>query len=85
MLDLATGKVIGSLHVRPRAIQSKSFFVTLDHQVRAELNVHVVLENTSTHKTPTVKRWLAAHPCFVLHFTPTGSSWLNSSNGGSAN
>ena len=39
--------------------------------------MHVVLDNASTHKTPAIKRWLAAHPRFVLHFTPTSSSWLN--------
>jgi transposase len=39
--------------------------------------VHVVLDNASTHKTPAIKRWLAAHPRFALHFTPTSSSWLN--------
>jgi len=76
-LDLATGQVIGSLHARHRAIEFKKFLTTLDHQVPAELAVHVVLDNASTHKTPAVKRWLTAHPRFVLHFTPTSSSWLN--------
>ena len=76
-LDLATGKVTGSLHARHRAIEFKKFLATLDREVPADLDVHVVLDNASTHKTPTVKRWLAAHPRFVLHFTPTSSSWLN--------
>jgi transposase len=76
-LDLATGTVIGSLHQRHRAIEFKKFLVTLDREVPADLDVHVVLDNASTHKTPTVKRWLNAHPRFVLHFTPTSSSWLN--------
>ncbi|TKK75795.1 IS630 family transposase, partial [Herbidospora galbida] len=76
-LDLATGKVIGSLHARHRAIEFKKFLATLDRQVPADLDVHVVLDNASTHKTPAVRRWLAAHPRFVLHFTPTSSSWLN--------
>ena len=76
-LDLATGKVIGSLHQRHRAIEFKKFLTTLDHEVPADLDVHVVLDNASTHKTPTIKRWLNAHPRFVLHFTPTSSSWLN--------
>ena len=43
----------------------------------ADLDVHLVLDNYSTHKTPTIKRWLAAHPRFHLHFTPTGASWMN--------
>ena len=76
-LDLATGKVIGSLHARHRAIEFKKFLQTIDRDVPAHFDVHVGLDNASTHKTPTVKRWLAAHPRFVLHFTPTSSSWLN--------
>jgi transposase len=46
-------------------------------EVPADLDVHLVLDNASTHKTPAVKRWLTSHPRFVLHFTPTSSSWLN--------
>jgi transposase len=76
-LDLASGKVIGRLHSRHRAIEFKQFLQTLDHEVPAQLDVHLVLDNSSTHKTPTIQRWLAAHPRFVLHFTPTSSSWLN--------
>jgi transposase len=75
-LNLSTGKVIGSLHARHRAIEFKKFLTTLDREVPTDLDVHV-LDNASTHKTPAIKRWLAAHPCFVLHFTPTSSSWLN--------
>jgi transposase len=76
-LDLASGKVIGSLHARHRAIEFKKFLAKIDAEVPAEFDVHVVLDNASTHKTPAVKRWLAAHPRFILHFTPTSSSWLN--------
>ena len=76
-LDISTGKVIGSLHARHRAVEFKKFLQTLDHEVPTELDVHVILDNSSTHKTPTIQRWLAAHPRFVLHFTPTSSSWLN--------
>jgi transposase len=76
-LDLTTGKVIGSLHARHRAIEFKKFLQTLDRQVPAELDVHLILDNSSTHKTPAIQRWLAAHPRFVVHFTPTSSSWLN--------
>jgi transposase len=76
-LDLATGKVIGRLHSRHRAIEFKQFLQTLDREVPAELDVHVVLDNSSTHKTPAIQKWLTAHPRFVLHFTPTSSSWLN--------
>jgi transposase len=76
-LDLTTGKVIGRLHSRHRAIEFKRFLATLDREVPAELDVHVILDNSSTHKTPAIQRWLLAHPRFVLHFTPTSSSWLN--------
>jgi transposase len=76
-LDITSGQVIGRLHSRHRAIEFKQFLATLDREVPAELDVHVVLDNSSTHKTPAIHKWLAAHPRFVLHFTPTSSSWLN--------
>jgi transposase len=76
-LDITTGKVIGSLHGRHRAIEFKKFLQTLDREVPAELDVHLILDNSSTHKTPAIHKWLTSHPRFVLHFTPTSSSWLN--------
>ena len=76
-LDIATGKVIGRLHSRHRAIEFKKFLQTIDREVPDDLAVHIVLDNSSTHKTPVIKRWLTAHPRFELHFTPTSSSWLN--------
>jgi transposase len=76
-LDLTTGKVIGRLHARHRAIEFKKFLQTIDGGVPGDLDVHLVLDNSSTHKTPAIQQWLAAHPRFHLHFTPTSSSWLN--------
>ncbi len=76
-LDIGSGQVIGSLHARHRAIEFKKFLQRLDREVPDELEVHLILDNASTHKTPAVKKWLLAHPRFVLHFTPTSSSWLN--------
>ncbi|QFU85954.1 IS630 family transposase [Amycolatopsis sp. YIM 10] len=76
-LDITTGKVIGRLHARHRAIEFKKFLTAIDKEVPAELAVHLVMDNVSTHKTPVIKRWLASHPRFVVHFTPTSSSWLN--------
>jgi transposase len=76
-LDAVSGKVIRSLHARHRAIEFKKFLQKIDREVPAELDVHLILDNYSTHKTPAIKRWLAAHPRFHLHFTPTGASWLN--------
>jgi transposase len=76
-LDLASGQVIGSLHARHRSQEFLAFLKKIDTEVPVDLDVHLVLDNASTHKTPAVKRWLTAHPRFVLHFTPTSSSWLN--------
>ena len=76
-LDIASGQVIGALHARHRAIEFKKFLTTIDQEVPPHLEVHLVLDNVSTHKTPAIKRWLAAHPRFHLHFTPTSASWLN--------
>jgi transposase len=76
-LDITSGKVIGKLHSRHRAIELKKFLQTIDAEVPDHLDVHLVLDNSSTHKTPAIKKWLLAHPRFVLHFTPTSSSWLN--------
>jgi len=76
-LDAASGKVIGSLHARHRAVEFKKFLQTIDREVPTDLDIHLVLDNYATRKTPQIKRWLAAHPRFQLHFTPTGASWLN--------
>ncbi len=76
-LDIATGQVIGSLHQRHRAVEFKKFLGRLDREVPDELEVHLILDNYATHKTPAIQKWLARHPRFVLHFTPTSASWLN--------
>ena len=76
-LNIQNGEVIGRLHQRHRAIEFLKFLKTIDQNVPDHLDVHLVLDNASSHKTPKVKRWLAEHPRFVLHFTPTSSSWIN--------
>jgi len=76
-LDAATGKVIGRCFPQHRAREFKRFLRDIDAQVPVELEVHVVLDNLATHKTPEIKRWLLNHPRFHLHFTPTHASWLN--------
>lgn len=76
-LDLATGKVIGELHRRHRGKEFLTFLRTIDTNVPATLDVHLVMDNYGTHKTPAVRGWLARHPRFKVHFTPTSSSWLN--------
>ncbi len=64
-LDLASGQVIGSLHARHRSQEFLAFLKKIDAEVPADLDVHLVLDNASTHKTPAVKRWLTNHPRFV--------------------
>lgn len=76
-LDLASGKVIGEMHRRHRGQEFLAFLRTIDANVPASLEVHLVMDNYGTHKTPAVRGWLARHPRFKVHFTPTSSSWLN--------
>lgn len=76
-LDIATGKVIGELHRRHRAKEFLQFLRTIEANVPPELEVHLVLDNYGTHKTPTIKSWFARHQRFHTHFTPTSASWLN--------
>lgn len=76
-LDVATGKVIGSCLPKHRHGEFLRFLKTIDAEVPTGLEVHLILDNYATHKHPNVKDWLARHPRFHLHFTPTSSSWLN--------
>jgi len=76
-LDVASGQVIADMTPRHRAEEFRRFLNLIDASVPAHLDVHVVLDNSSTHKTPSIQRWLMRHPRFTLHFTPTYSSWLN--------
>jgi transposase len=76
-LDVASGNVIANLTARHRAEEFRRFLNLIDKAVPAHLDVHVVVDNSSTHKAPTIQRWLVRHPRFTLHFTPTYSSWLN--------
>jgi transposase len=76
-LEMASGKVLSQLTARHRAVEFRRFLDHLDQQVPAGLDIHVICDNSSTHKTPAIERWLLRHPRFHLHFTPTYSSWLN--------
>ena len=76
-LDVASGKVITDLTAQHRAIEFRKFLNLINRTVPADLDVHVIVDNSSTHKTPEIHRWLVRHPRFTLHFTPTYSSWLN--------
>jgi transposase len=76
-LDVATGRVIGKCFRQHRAREFIRFLGEIDRNVPDELDIHLILDNYATHKTPDVKRWLLRNPRFQLHFTPTKSSWLN--------
>jgi transposase len=76
-LDVASGQVIADMSPRHRAEEFRRFLGLIERSVPAHLDIHVVLDNSSTHKTPAIQRWLLRHPRFTLHFTPTYSSWLN--------
>jgi len=76
-MDVKSGFVIGDCQPRHRAKEFITFLRKIDRCVKTALDVHVVLDNSSTHKTAEVKAWLAKHPRFKMHFTPTSASWLN--------
>src|SRR5262249_56518166 len=76
-LDVVTERVIGQCGRGPCAAEFPHSPKQIEAHVPAELDVHVVLDNLSTHKTASVQRWFARHPRFHVHFTPTYSSWLN--------
>ncbi|GHH45860.1 hypothetical protein GCM10018773_36150 [Streptomyces candidus] len=75
--NIADGTVIGEFHRRHRAIEFKKFLSTIDKAVPRDLDVHLVCDNYATHNTAEIRTWLAKHPRFHVHFTPTGSSWIN--------
>jgi transposase len=76
-LDVASGQVLAEMTPRHRAEEFRRFLNLIDRSVPAQLDVHLVLDNSSTHRTPSIQRWLVRHPRFTLHFTPTYSSWLD--------
>jgi transposase len=76
-LDLKSGIIIGECQPRHRAKEFIRFLQRIDRCVKKYLDIHLVLDNYGTHKTPEVKAWLAKHRRFKLHFTPTSTSWLN--------
>jgi transposase len=76
-LDIAAGKVIGSLHHRQRHQEFLRFLDRIYQAVPETLKIHLVMDNYGTHKMPKVRRWFARRPRYPLHFTPSGASWLN--------
>jgi transposase len=76
-LDVTSGKVITDMTERHRALEFRRFLNLINRSVPEDLDVHLVVDNSSTHKTPEIHRWMLRHPRFTMHFTPTYSSWLN--------
>ena len=76
-LHVLTGTVIGECHGRHPHQEFLKFLRRLDRAFPRDLTLHVILDNYGSHKHATVRTWLAAHPRFTQHFTPTGASWLN--------
>ena len=76
-LDVAAGTVIGELRHRHRSVEFRKFLDTVDAHTPPHLDLHLVLDNSSIHKTPLIHRWLVRHSRVHLHFTPTSASWLN--------
>ena len=79
--NILTGEVIGRVTERHRAKEFLEFMRQVDRSTPKDLDLHVILDNSSTHKTEDVKKWLAKHPRIILHFTPTSASWLNAVEG----
>lgn len=76
-LDIATGRVIGQCFPRHRAAEFRKFLDEIEANVPEGLDVHLVMDNYATHKTPLIRKWLAKRPWWHVHLTPTSSSWLN--------
>lgn len=76
-LDIATGAVIGKCYKRHRAKEFLNFLKQIDQRMPEGPEVHLVMDNYATHKTPKVKAWLARRPHWHIHFTPTSASWIN--------
>jgi len=80
-LDVLDGTVIGKNMARHRHQEFIRFLNTLEREIPHDKAVHAILDNYAAHKTPEVRRWLARHPRWTFHFTPTSSSWLNAVEG----
>lgn len=76
-LEVVSGKIIGQCHRRHRAVEFRRFLERIEAAVPADLDVHLILDNYATHKTPAIRRWLTKRPRYHLHFTPIGASWIN--------
>lgn len=76
-LDIATGRVIGKCYPRHRATEFRKFLDEIEANVPTNLDVHLVMDNYATHKTPIIREWLVKRPRWHVHYTPTSASWVN--------
>lgn len=76
-LDIATGRVIGKCYRRHRAAEFRKFLDEIEKNVPRDLDIHIVMDNASSHKTKLIRDWFAKRPRWHRHFTPTSSSWIN--------
>lgn len=78
-LNVATGKIIGKCHQQHRHQEFIKFLELIEDSIpeQAGVEIHLIMDNYATHKTPRVKRWFARHPRYHVHFTPTSASWIN--------
>ena len=76
-LDAGSGNVIGQTHRRHRSLEFRKFLDRIDDRMPLDVQVHLILDNYGTHKTPLIRSWFAKRPRYHLHFTPTYGSWLN--------
>lgn len=76
-INMLDGTVIGECLPRHRSLEFIRFLKTIEQSTPSELDLHLIVDNFSTHKSPSVQRWLQRHPRVHFHFTPTNASWLN--------
>jgi transposase len=76
-LEVRSGRVVGDFHARHRSVEFRKFLERIEAAVPDGLDVHLILDNYGTHKASLIHRWLARHPRYYVHFTPTSASWLN--------
>jgi transposase len=76
-LDIKTGHVLGECHQHYCSIEFRKFLDQVDAATPAIFEIHIIMGNYATYKTPLMHRWLSRHPRYHIHFTPTGAAWLN--------
>lgn len=76
-LETATGRIVGRCFARHRAREFRAFLNTVEANVPGDLDVHIIMDNVSSHKTQAIRNWFALRPRWQVHYTPTSASWIN--------